>query len=285
MMKDDTRAVAMAVPSSGTVTENTLENPEAKIAKVSSNWRPAWVVRKAAIPLLFLAVWEGVTQAELIDPLFLPSVSSIIEALWRMMISGDLTWNLGASLQRVAVGYLMAAVSGVSIGLIYGWFRPVQEYVEWFFELFRPVPPITLIPLTILWMGIGDISKISLIAYACFWPIFMNTVLGVQNISPTLINAARVLELRGLTLFRKLVFPGALPSIFGGLKISLAISLIVIVSSEMIAANNGIGHLIIEAERTFQTARMFGGIIAISFTGLVLNWVIIGIERRVLNYR
>ncbi|MGB6537292.1 MAG: ABC transporter permease [Xanthobacteraceae bacterium] len=202
-----------------------------------------------------------------------------------MVRSGEFFEHLFPSLRRAIEGLALAVAFGVPAGCAYGWSRRSQEYFGTIVEIFRPVPPISLIPLAILWLGIGDLSKVAIIAWACFWPIFLNSVLGVQSISPILIKSAEILEIRGVRFFARIVLPASLPQIFTGLRISLAISLIVLVATEMIGADRGLGYLILEGERTFQSARMFVGIFAIAIIGYLLSEMLLVIERILFRYK
>lgn len=180
---------------------------------------------------------------------------------------------------------MIAVVFGIPIGFLFGWSRIVREYMGSVIEIMRPVPPISLIPLAILWLGIGDLSKIGIIAWACFWPIFLNSTLGVQSINPIFIKSARNMEIHGVRFFSKILLPAALPQVFAGLRISLAIAFIVLVAAEMVGADRGLGYLILESERMFRSPRMFVGIFSIAMIGFLLNEIILLFERRLFAYR
>jgi NitT/TauT family transport system permease protein len=245
--------------------------------------KSAW--KRSAIIIVIGLVWETSTRLHLIDPLFLPPLSSIFTTFVSMVRSGEFLDHLVPSLHRALAGFFLAAALGVPLGCAFGWSRRGQEYFGTVIEVLRPVPPISLIPLAILWLGIGDLSKIGIIAWACFWPIFLNSVLGVQSINPILVKSAAILEIRGVRFFLKIVLPASLPQIFTGLRISLAISLIVLVATEMIGADRGLGYLILEGERTFQSSRMFVGIFSIAIIGYLLNEVLLLIEGVLFRYR
>lgn len=245
-------------------------------------WRGA--ARRAVVPLGAVALWEVVTRAGWIDHLILPAFSEVLQALAKGIASGELFDHLRPSLLRALSGFLIAVVVAVPMGMCVGWSARAREYLGSLLELLRPVPPITIVPLALLWFGIGSASKVFVIAYACFWSILINTMLGVTEINPLLIRAARVMGIHGFDFFRKILLPAALPKVFAGMRISTGVALIVLVASEMVGAPNGIGYLIIDAERTFRTAEMFAGIIVISVLGLVLNGLLTRLESVLFQY-
>lgn len=238
-----------------------------------------------AVPVALSLAWECTTRLGLIDPLFLPPLSRVFEAFLETLKSGEFFEHLVPSLNRALLGYFLAVVFAVPLGFLFGWSRRTREYFGSVVEILRPVPPISLIPVAILWLGIGDLSKIGIIAWACFWPVFLNSVLGVQSINPVLVKSARIMEIRGVRFFLMILLPASLPQVFTGLRISLAISLIVLVAAEMVGADRGLGYLILESERTFRTPMMFVGIFSIAIVGYLLNELILLAERFLFQYR
>jgi NitT/TauT family transport system permease protein len=242
-------------------------------------------LKRYAAVILLAIIWEVVTRLQLIDPLFLPPLSSIFTTFIEMVRSGEYFDQLDPSLQRALLGFFLAAGLGVPLGFAFGWSRRGREYFGSVVEILRPVPPISLIPLAILWLGIGELSKIGIIAWACIWPIFLNSVLGVQSVNPILIKSAAIMEIQGIRFFLKIILPASLPQIFTGFRISLAISLIVLVAAEMVGADRGLGYLILEGERTFQSSLMFVGIFSIAIIGYLMNEIILLVERILFRYR
>ena len=245
--------------------------------------RKAW--RRVAAPLALALIWESATRLRLVDPLFLPPLSSVLADFAELVVTGEFFEHLFPSLNRALQGYAIAVVLGVPGGFLFGWSRIAREYMGSVIEIMRPVPPISLIPLAILWLGIGDLSKIGIIAWACFWPIFLNSTLGVQSINPIFIKSARNMEIHGVRFFTKILLPAALPQVFTGLRISLAIAFIVLVAAEMVGADRGLGYLILESERMFRSPRMFVGIFSIAMIGYLLNEILLFFERRLFAYR
>lgn len=242
-------------------------------------------MKRAVVPLGLAIVWEALARSPLGDPLYSPSIFEIAGALGTLVESGELVAHLSASAVRFAGGFTAALVTAVPCGLILGYSETLKRYLMPVLDLMRSFPSITLVPVAIVWFGIGDLAKAFLVAYACFWPILLNTMTGVQETSPVLLRAARVMELHGTALFRKVVLPSAIPSILTGVRISLAVSVIVLVVSEMVAATSGLGFLILDAERNYLTAKMFAGVLLMGVVGATLNALAQWMERYLLRYR
>lgn len=223
-------------------------------------------------PILLLVVWEGVVRLRIVDPIYLPPPSLVFVGFYELILSGELWTHIRASMTRVFSGYLLAAFWGIGLGLLLGWFRSLAAFFEPLIELFRPISAIALIPLAILWFGIGETSKIFLILYGTFFPILLNTIAGVRNTERVFIRAAMTLGAGRARILRTVVVPSALPFIYTGLRISMGIAMIVIISSEMVAADNGLGWFILDSERVYKTDLMVAGIITISVLSLAIDF-------------
>lgn len=242
-------------------------------------------MKRWIVPLVLAAVWEILARSPLGDPLYSPSLLQIGAALASLVTSGELITHLGASAVRLVGGFTLAGITAVPFGLALGYSEPLKRHLMPVLDLLRSFPSITLVPVTIVWFGIGDVAKAFLVGYACFWPMLLNTMTGVQETSPVLLRAARVMELDRFMLFRKLIVPSALPSILTGVRISLAVSVIVLIVSEMVAATSGIGFLILDAERNYLTGKMFAGVLIMGVIGASLNALAQWTERYLLAYR
>lgn len=223
-------------------------------------------------PILLLVVWEGVVRLRVVDAIYLPPPSQVFVGFYELIISGELWTHVRASMTRVFSGYLLAALLGIGLGLLLGWFRSLAAFFEPLIELFRPISAIALIPLAILWFGIGETSKIFLITYGTFFPILLNTIAGVRNTERVFIRAARTLGAGRARILLTVVIPSAVPFIYTGLRISMGIAMIVIISSEMVAADNGLGWFILDSERVYKTDLMVAGIITISVLSLAIDF-------------
>jgi ABC-type nitrate/sulfonate/bicarbonate transport system permease component len=223
-------------------------------------------------PVLVLGLWEAFVHVAKIDPIILPAPSTIAATFVSMLASGELMFHAASSIARLAIGYSLAATAGITLGLLVGWFRVVSDIFTPLIELTRPISPIAVIPLAILWFGIGLGSKVFLIALATFFPILLNTIAGVKNTELMMIRAARSLGANHLRLLLTVSLPSAAPFIHTGLRIAMSIGFIVIVAAEMVAAQNGLGWLILDSERVYRTDMVFVGIITISCLGLFADY-------------
>jgi len=230
-------------------------------------------------PILLLIFWDWLVRSGMVNHIFLPSPATVLYAFRDLFEDGSLWVHLFASMKRVLTGYAIGAVLGVGLGLWLGWMRTVGAYINPLVELFRPMSAIAIIPLAILWFGIGETPKIFLIAYSTLFPVLLSTIEGVRNTDPLFIRAARTLGAGRLRLIATVVIPSAAPFIYSGLRISMGIAMIVIVAAEMVAADNGLGWLILDSERTYNTERMVAGIITISVLSMAID-LLFGIFRR-----
>lgn len=233
----------------------------------------------------FFVVWEGVVYFGKVEPLFLPAPSAIAIELWGLILTGEIFVHLKASIFRASAGFTLAALMGIGHGILIAWSRGVEEVTNPLVELFRPIPGVALIPVAILWFGIGDMSKIVIIAFSCYFPIVLNTVSGVRQVDVNLLKVAKLFGASRSQTLTKVVLPSALPSIMTGLRISAGTALILLVVTEMIGAKAGIGALITHAEYTFRTERMFAGIFTIGVVGYVVNELMVRLERRLTPWK
>ncbi|MBA3027594.1 MAG: ABC transporter permease [Desulfobacteraceae bacterium] len=242
------------------------------------NWR------KTLSPLGVLLICEMIGRAGLIDPFFLPTPSAMLTSLWGMTITGEIFPHVGISILRALSGYLIAAVLGLFIGLLVAWSRIFETIFDPLIELIRPISTFALVPVMFVWFGIGNASKTAIIVKGCFFPIVINTIAGIKGVDARLVQAARSLGAEGRRLWTMVLIPSAMPSIITGMRISTAMSMLSIVGVEMLAADSGIGFLVIDAQRTFATDRMFAGIIVISLMGFFLDRVARLVQKRVLSW-
>lgn len=235
-------------------------------------------------PLGVLLICEMIGRAGLIDPFFLPTPSAMLTSLWGMTITGEIFPHVGISILRALSGYLIAAVLGLFIGLLVAWSRIFETIFDPLIELIRPISTFALVPVMFVWFGIGNASKTAIIVKGCFFPIVINTIAGIKGVDARLVQAARSLGAEGRRLWTMVLIPSAMPSIITGMRISTAMSMLSIVGVEMLAADSGIGFLVIDAQRTFATDRMFAGIIVISLMGFFLDRVARLVQKRVLSW-
>lgn len=240
---------------------------------------------RSLLILVLLAVWEIAPRNDWVNPIFLPPLSEVLDAAWRLTTDGTLGHHVGASLTRSVVGFGIAVVAGVTLGLLIGWYRFLADLLNPVLEILRNTAALALLPVVTLLLGIGETAKISLVVYAALFPILLNTLTGVRTVDPLLVRSARSLNLRPHQIFIRVVLPSAVPSIFTGLRMGAAASILVLVAAEMIGAKSGLGYLIQASQLNFQIANMYVGIIAIAALGLIANYGLLAVQRRLSRWR
>ncbi|HCT13839.1 MAG TPA: ABC transporter permease [Corynebacterium nuruki] len=242
-------------------------------------------VTRAVVVVIFLAIWEIAPRNDWVNPIFLPPLSEVLQAGWTLTTDGTLADHLGASLSRSVTGFAIAAAAGILLGLLIGWYRFLADLLTPILEIFRNTAALALLPVVTLLLGIGEVAKISLVVYAALFPVLLNTLTGVRTVDPLLIRSARSLDLRPYQIFAKVVLPSAVPSIFTGLRMGAAASILVLVAAEMIGAKSGLGYLIQASQLNFRIADMYVGIIAIAALGLIANYGLLALQRRLSRWR
>lgn len=242
-----------------------------------------WIL-PLAIPALVLAVWQVLSDKGVLRPSILPSPLAIFKTLHDMALSGDLFRQLGISLVRVFEGFGLGSVLGILLGLAMGLSSRLDRALSLITGLLRPIPTIAWIPVLILWMGIDEGSKVTVIAVGAFWPVLLSAIQGVRGIDPKYLEVARVLEKGRRQVLYQVVLPSALPSLFTGLRVGLGIAWASMVGAELIAASSGIGYMIMYAREVSQPDVMLVGVAAIGLTGLLMDFLVVRLEHRLLRW-
>lgn len=246
----------------------------------------AWRVVKPAVAIVaFLAIWEIAPRVGLVDRVFLPPFAEVTDAFAALVTNGQLWEHVSASLARALSGFVVAVAVAVPVGVAIAWYRPVADFLNPILELFRNTAALALLPVFILILGIGETSKVALVIYASAFPILLNTISGVRTVDPLLIKSARSLGLPPFRLFQKVVLPAAVPTIFTGLRMAAASSILVLIAAEMVGAKAGLGYLITASQLNFQIPNMYAGIVAIALVGLAFNGVLVFVENRLSRWR
>lgn len=219
----------------------------------------------------FLMAWELAARLVWRDPTVLPSPTQALAEAWRILTLRELALHVGASLSRIAAGFLIAAASGVALGLACGWSRWLSWMARPLVELLRPIPPLAWIPIAIVWFGLGETSKVFVIALGAFFPVFTSAYRGITIVPPVLFRAAQTMDVRGFRLLWKVAVPAALPDIATGLRVSLGLSFGVLVAAELIAAERGMGQLIMEARQVGHLGVAIFGILLIGLVTMVAD--------------
>jgi ABC-type nitrate/sulfonate/bicarbonate transport system permease component len=245
-------------------------------------WNTRWL--GVAFIAVLLLMWEAAAATGTMPSLSFPRMSDILVTLWGLVISGEILRELGDSMWRMFAGYFIGVSLGILLGLLMGYFRVFYNLLEPITEVLRPIPSPAYLPIVILFLGIDDEMKIFMIAFASLFPVLINTYSGVRSVDPIQLQTARTFGVAGRKLVWQIVLPAASPYIFTGMRVSLAVALIVMVISEMVAASSGIGFFILSAQRGFKIREMFAGVLTLAIVGYVLNRLFVAIENRVLAW-
>ena len=259
---------------------------EYKVVSRMTHWQktyPNWV--SVASILCLIAIWELICQSGVVSSLFLPAPSAIINALLEMIADGEIGVSLAASLYRILAGFFVGSLIGLAVGLVTGTSALMDKIGTPIVNAIYPIPKIALLPLFILWLGIGELSKVTIIALGVFFPVAMNTYSGVKNVDTLLLKVAASFNASWWMTMKSVVLPNALPMIFAGLRLAAGTSLLLLVAAEMIAAQVGIGALILHYGDLMITDKLMAGVIVLSLLGLVFNLILQFLERKAIPWK
>ena len=234
---------------------------------------------------LVIAGWQLAGSAGWINPLFLPAPLAIARAIYQLAVSGALWQHLSYSIMRIGAGWLLGTVAGVVVGFAIGLSSLARGVGITFISALFPIPKIALLPLLILWMGIGEEPKIATIALGVFFSTAISVYSGVDAVPRNLIRMAQSFNVPFHAIVRRVIWPGALPSILAGFRITASIALLLVVSAEMIGAQFGIGAFVLQAGNLMQTDQLLAGVVILSLFGLAVGRVINWLETRLLHWR
>jgi ABC-type nitrate/sulfonate/bicarbonate transport system permease component len=238
-----------------------------------------------ASPIGLVLAWEAAAQLHFIDTRFFPAPSAIFAVLFRMAASGELSENVLISLQRLALGFLLGGIPALVIGIVMGISRPLRALVDPLISATYPIPKSSILPLILLIFGLGEASKIVMVAIGVFYPIAINATAGVLQISPIYLDVGKSFKASRWDTFRTIALPGALPFIMAGVKLGMGLALILIAIAEMVGARSGIGFMIWSAWETFSVGTMYAGLFVIALIGFVLSLLLNEVERRVIRWK
>jgi NitT/TauT family transport system permease protein len=244
-------------------------------------------VAEHALPTLViiavLAAWELLVRWRGIAPIYLPPPSVIAIYLYRMIVNGSIELHLGVTLLRVFVGFGLAAIVGVTLGVLMGMSRIIARIADPWIAALYPLPKIALIPLLVIWLGTGEAYKIMISAITAFFPIVISTYAGIRQTDMGLIKAAKDLGASRSQIQMKVVIPAAIPSIFAGLHLGMGVTIILVVAAEMIggSSQSGMGYLLIQAGQVMETEKVFASLVVLAVMGAVVIKLQAWIDRKV----
>ena len=235
-------------------------------------------------PIAVLLLWQGLSSFAIINPQMLPTPWAVLSKWYEYASSGELPSDAVASLARVLGGFAIGTVLALPLGLMMGASQRAYRFFNPLVQIIRPIPPIAYIPLAILWFGIGNPPAFFLIAIGAFFPVLMNTIAGVRHVDGIYIRAARNLGASRTTMFLRVMLPAAVPYILSGVRIGIGTAFIVVIVSEMIAVNNGLGFRILEAREYFWSDKIIAGMFSIGLLGLAIDLAMNKLNNHLLRW-
>lgn len=232
----------------------------------------------------FLVLWQLSSKAGWVSPAVLPPIDAIATALWKGIASGALVDDIAISLQRSGIAFLAAVALGIPLGLLMGQIPAAERALDPILQLFRQTSALALYPVFILLLGLGEASKVFVIFWATLFPILLATIGGVKEVDKKLVEMAQTYGASRLTIFRRVVLPASVPSIFVGLRLSATTALLLLIAAEMIGANKGVGFQVMNAQYNFQIPLMFAAIFLLAFLGLAANFVLVTLQNRLCRW-
>ncbi|HTM76482.1 MAG TPA: ABC transporter permease [Devosia sp.] len=267
------------------ITEATLAAaPDTDVEELAINKpnRRYWMVRLISIFTVFLA-WEVLGRQ--VDPLFIAWPTQIIAAAIAMINSGELGGAFFESMRTLTLGFVLACMVGVALGLLIGRYRYVDASTDWLVNALYATPLVAIVPLVILWFGLGFSAKLFIVFILAVFPVLINTASGVKNVSPHLIDVGVAFAANERKIFLKIILPAALPFMMTGIRLGVGRAIIGMVVAEFFTAINGLGALIIKYGNQFETAAMFVPILCLMLMGVVYTWIAMRFERWVSPWR
>lgn len=237
-----------------------------------------------AIPALLLIGWEAAARVGWLSPQVLPAPSVVVETAWNLAANGDLFVHLGVSLLRALAGFVVGGSIGLALGVLAGFSALAQALLDRSIQMVRAIPFLAMLPLVIVWFGVGEVAKIFLVALAVLFPIYINTMLGIRQIDPKLMELAKVIGLSRAATVRRIVLPGAMPSILTGVRYALAHAWLALVIAETLATTKGIGFLAMDAREFLQTNVILLTMIIYAIIGVVADALVRLLETRWLSW-
>jgi sulfonate transport system permease protein len=245
-----------------------------------ANGAQTWLV-----PLALVLVWQAACVSGFVPETVLPRPTAVLKTAWDMTLTGELPASMGVSFLRALAGFAVGGGIGFAFGLANGLSRLSDRLTDTTLQMLRNVPHLALIPLVILWFGIGEGAKLFLVALGVFFPVYLNTLHGIRSVDPQLVEMGRSYGMNTRALFRRVIFPSALPSIFVGLRFGLGIMWLTLIVAETIAAQSGLGYLAMQAREFMQTDIVVMAIVIYALLGKLADWVATLAETRCLPWR
>ncbi len=240
--------------------------------------------RSAAI-VIFLLLWELAPRLGFINRTFLPPFSEVVAVGWQFAASGQLWPHVEVSILRAVGGFALGVVTAVPLGILLGWYHGLDRFLNPLLQLLRQTNPVSLFPVFILFFGIGYLTKVAIIYWVVVWPILLGTISGIRYVDPALIKYARSVGLSDRQLFSRVVIPSSIPSLITGMRLAATYSFLMLVVSEMVGANSGLGYLVVNSQYLMSIHLLYVGVIILALLGILANYGLVRLERRLTSWK
>lgn len=234
--------------------------------------------------ITYLGLWELMSQLEVVDSNMIPPPTRVFEAAFGLFVTGEMVGHLYVSIRRAVVGFTIGGVGGIAVGIATARFAIFRQVTEPLIQMFRAIPSIAFVPLAIFWFGLGENSKVFLIAWGVFFPVWVNTFLGVRDVSPLILRAAATLGASDRRMLLSVVLPAALSFVLAGLRISLSVAFVLLVASEIVGAVQGVGYLIQLSQMVYRVDQMFVGLFLLGLLGFCADRIFIMVVARLFPW-
>jgi NitT/TauT family transport system permease protein len=231
-----------------------------------------------------LILWQVLPTLGLVNQIFIPTPTTILVEMWSLILDGTLQADLIISLYRAIMGFIIALLVGLSLGfLLGGFFKKFEKALNPLIQVLSQANPFTLFPVFIIFLGIGELSKILIIYWVSQWSIMTNTITGINNVDPIFIKLGKAIGLGKIDIFRKIIVPASLPTVFAGIRMGAVFSFFMLIGAEMMGTTSGLGYMIMQAQNVMQIPRMWVGIVVVALLGIIANYLIIWIEKQLVK--
>ncbi|HLR69527.1 ABC transporter permease [Virgibacillus alimentarius] len=237
------------------------------------------------IPIILIIAWEGLSRVGFFPTYQLPAPTTILITIKEMAQEGTLWDHIGITTYRVLMGFLIGTVAAVLLGSLVGFYKNAERLFDPMIQAFRSIPSLAWVPLFILWMGIGEPSKITMIAVGVFFPVYLNVVSGILGVDRKLIEVGKIYDLNIFQLIRRIILPGALPSFLVGLRSGLGLGWMFVVAAELMGASEGLGYLLVLGQNTLSPEIIIASIILFAIIGKFFDWILKVIEKQALHWQ
>ncbi|WP_321963985.1 aliphatic sulfonate ABC transporter permease SsuC [Paraburkholderia sp. J7] len=274
-----TQSVVTAAPARGSPNSGGALRAARAVVRASRRRLAPWFV-----PLAVLVIWEVAARSGALSTRVLPEPLAVLRAAWSLIESGEMWADVRVSTWRALSGFAIGGGIGLVLGLATGLFKPVETALDSTVQMVRNIPALAMIPLVILWFGIGEEAKVFLVALGVFFPVYVNTFHGIRSVDANLVEMARSYGLKRFSLYREVILPGALPSILVGVRFALGLMWVTLIVAETISAQSGIGYMTMNAREFLQTDVVVVGILLYAALGKLADWLAKWLERVALRW-